>query len=198
MAHKARTVLERLSANTSFIKNWAGAPMTTGAIAPSGSGLANKMASLVPLDNDLPVLEIGPGTGSVTRALLKHGVAPERLIALEYNTEFFELIGSQFPDIRVIQGDAYALSKTLQGVLGDVPKFAAIVSSLPLLTRPKEDREGLLQQSLTHLESGAPFIQFSYGFTTPVENPVGVSVTKSSWILRNIPPARVFVYRRIS
>ena len=197
MMHKTRTVFERLSTHKRFIKNWADAPMTTGAIAPSSSKLAQKMASYVPLDSSLPVLEIGPGTGSVTRAILDHGVSPKNLMALEYNTEFCELIKGQFPNIRVIQGDAYALSKTLQDTLGDAPKFAAIVSSLPLLTRPIEDRAGLLQQSLTHLASGAPYIQFSYGFSAPIEKPENMSLAKSHWILRNIPPARVYVYRGI-
>lgn len=198
MTNNANTILERVKANTRFIKNWVDAPMTTGAIAPSGSRLAKKMASFVPLDSGLPVLEIGPGTGSVTRALLDYGVLPENLTALEYNTEFCEHIKTHFPEIRVIQGDAYSLTNTLQNAFGIVPKFAAIISSLPLLTRPKEDRDRLLFESLTHLAKGAPYIQFSYGLTPPVETTAEVSLVKSSWILRNIPPARVFVYQYIS
>jgi len=196
MSNHPKTAFGRLKTTTRFLKNWADAPMTTGAIAPSGDALARKMASFVPTGKDsLPVLEIGPGTGSVTRALLAHGVAPEKLTALEYSTEFCKHFKTQFPDVRLIQGDAYDLTKTLQAAFGEVPTFAAIVSSLPLLTRPKEDREGLLRQSLDHLAPNAPYIQFSYGLKPPVDAPSGVTLTTSEWILRNIPPARVFVYR---
>lgn len=198
MTQKPRTIVQRLSAKTQFIKHLISAPIATGAIAPSSDALAKKMASFVPLDNDLPILEIGPGTGAVTRALLNTGIQAKRLTALEYNHEFCQLIEKQFPNIRVIQGDAYALTKTLQQELHEIPKFAAIVSSLPLLNRPKEDRMGLLAQSLEHLESGSPFIQFSYGFKSPVDASHGVSMKKSRWILRNIPPARVFVYQENS
>lgn len=198
MTQEIISIIDRFKAKTQFIRNWADAPMTTGAIVPSSDHLAKKMASFVPLDNTLPVLEIGPGTGSVTRALLDHGVAPQRLTALEYNTEFYELIKKQFPDINVIQGDAYALRETLQNAYGVVPRFSAIVSSLPLLTRPIEDRDGLLRQSLDHLAPDASYIQFSYGLKPPVAAPTGVTMRKSGWILRNIPPARVFVYQENS
>lgn len=195
LAGKPASLARRMRTDARFIKNWAGNPLTTGAIAPSGSALARRMASFVPLKTGLPVLEIGPGTGAVTRALLDHGVLPEMLTVLEYNAEFCAHIAQNFPGVRVVQGDAYGLTKTLTAAFGEVPVFAAIVSSLPLLTRPREERDRLLRQGLGHLAPGAPFIQFSYGFKPPVDPGDGVSMKKTGWILRNIPPARVYVYR---
>ena len=60
-----------------------------------------------------PVIEIGPGTGPVTAALLRRGVAPERLVLLEFSPEFCALLRKRHPAARVIEGDAYQIAKTL-------------------------------------------------------------------------------------
>ncbi|MEP1443981.1 MAG: rRNA adenine N-6-methyltransferase family protein [Hyphomicrobiales bacterium] len=194
---KPASVVRRVRQDTRFIKNWFDNPLKMGAIAPSGSELANTMASFVPLDSDLPILEIGPGTGAVTKALLDHGVKPEKLVAIEYSADFCTLLRDEFPDIDVINGDGFNVQKTLSKHFNTPPRFAAVVSSLPLLNSPKDKREVLLDEILELLD-GNPFIQFSYGLRAPVAAPRGVSVEKTSWIARNIPPARVFVYRKQS
>jgi len=191
---KPASIVRRVQYDTRFIKNWLDSPLKTGAIAPSGSELAKTMASFVPLDSNLPILEIGPGSGSVTRALLDHGVKPDKLVTLEYSQDFCALLAEQFPDIQIINGDGFDLQTTLTKHFETAPKFAAIVSSLPLLNSPKSDREALLANILQFLD-GNPFIQFSYGVKAPIAPADGVSVEKTPWIMRNIPPARVFVYR---
>ena len=194
---KPVSVVRRVRQDTRFIKNWLGNPLKTGAIVPSSTELANEMASFVPLGTDLPVLEIGPGTGVVTQALLDHGVKPEKLVAIEYSADFCTLIRDKFPNIDVINGDGFNVQKTLSSHFETKPRFAAIVSSLPLLNSPKDKRQELLAEVLELLD-GNPFIQFSYGLRAPVAAPRGVSVEKTPWITRNIPPARVFVYREQS
>lgn len=194
LTSKPASVMRRVRQDTRFIKNWLDSPLRTGAIAPSGSELANTMASFVPLDSDLPILEIGPGTGAVTRALLDHGVKPEKLVTIEYSADFCKLLRDKFPEIDVINGDGFNVQKTLSRHFDAQPRFAAIVSSLPLLNSPKDKREILLDEILELLD-GNPFIQFSYGLRAPIAAPRGVSIEKTSWIVRNIPPARVFVYR---
>ena len=191
---KPVSVVRRVRQDTRFIKNWLGNPLKTGAIVPSSTELANEMASFVPLGTDLPVLEIGPGTGVVTQALLDHGVKPEKLVAIEYSADFCTLIRDKFPNIEVINGDGFKVQATLSKHFEKQPRFAAIVSSLPLLNSPKDNRQELLADVLELLD-GNPFIQFSYGLRAPVAAPRGVSVEKTPWITRNIPPARVFVYR---
>jgi len=188
------SVVRRVHQDTRFIKNWLGNPLKTGAIVPSSTELANAMASFVPLGTDLPVLEIGPGTGVVTQALLDRGVKPEKLVTIEYSADFCTLIRDKFPNIDVINGDGFKVQATLSTHFKTKPRFAAIVSSLPLLNSPKDKRQELLAEVLELLD-GNPFIQFSYGLRAPVAAPRGVSVEKTPWITRNIPPARIFVYR---
>jgi phosphatidylethanolamine/phosphatidyl-N-methylethanolamine N-methyltransferase len=157
--------------------------------------LARLMASFVDPFDDLPVLELGPGTGVVTEALIARGVAPKRLTAIEYSSEFCRLLRERLPGVAVIEGDAYDLAGTLPSDRGG--PFSAIVSSLPLLTRPPADRLGLIEGGLDRMAPGRPLIQFSYSLFPPVAAVPGrFTVERSKWVVMNLPPARVWVYRR--
>ncbi len=177
-----------------FLKSLAERPRMTGAIAPSGPALARKMASHVDPNGDLPVVELGPGTGVVTKALVERGVAQSRIIAIEYSPDFCRLLSERFPGITVIRGDAYDLTRTLDG---RAPRVANVVSSLPLVARPPEDRRRLIEAGLDRTVNGNPFVQFSYLTHAPAPPVPGrFTAEPSRWIWMNVPPARVWLYRR--
>jgi phosphatidylethanolamine/phosphatidyl-N-methylethanolamine N-methyltransferase len=178
-----------------FLKSLAERPRMTGAIAPSGPALAKRMASHVDPDEDLPVIELGPGTGVVTRALIERGVAPKRIIAIEYSPDFCRLLGERFPGVTVIKGDAYDLDATLPK--SQVARASAVVSSLPLVARPLHEREALIEMGLARLAPENAFIQFSYLRNGPVAGiPGRFTAEASPWIWMNLPPARVWLYRK--
>lgn len=190
-----RRVGRNCSEELKFLRTWASKPLTTGAVSPSGRHLARAMASVVDPAWDGMVVELGPGTGSVTSALLERGVAPDRLLAIEYNPDFADHIKARFPSVNVAVGDAYQIGDTLkrQGV----EKVSAVVSSLPLFTKPPMRRRHLLEQAMEALEPGHPFIQFSYALVPPVPaEPGRWSLDVTPWIVRNLPPARVWIYRK--
>lgn len=144
-----------------------------------------------------PVIELGPGTGPVTEALIDRGIAPERLVLVEFEPQFCKLLARRYPGVRIVQGDAYRLAETLKGAL-DCPA-SAIVSSLPLRTRPERHRLALLADAFNLLAPGAAFVQFTYGIASPMPRPVGrtpgfhAEVSAPVWL--NLPPARVWIYR---
>jgi phosphatidylethanolamine/phosphatidyl-N-methylethanolamine N-methyltransferase len=177
-----------------FLKSWIENPLKTGAVAPSGKALAAKMAAVVDPVIPGPIVELGPGTGPVTQALLARGIAPERLFLVEYSADFAKLLRQRFPAVNVIQGDAYALAETLAAHI-DQP-IAAIVSSLPLLTRPDKQRVELLQAAFNLMLPGSPFVQFTYMNASPVPLSDGFDATVSRRVWKNLPPARVWTYRR--
>ena len=184
-----------------FLSQWAKNPLLIGAVAPSGPYLARKMASHVDLSRPGPVIELGPGTGPVTQALLARGVPRERLLLVEYDPQFCDLLAGRYPGVKIVQGDAYNLPKTLESHL-DGP-VAAVVSSLPLLVRPEEDRIRLLRDVFTAMGPGGTMIQFTYGPKSPMpleaaELEGGYTGECSAPILLNIPPARVWLYRRVA
>lgn len=194
--HKLRQSLaRRFDEELRFFKGWMDKPRAVGSIVPTSSVTARKMASVVDPSSGLPVLELGPGTGVVTRALIERGVAPMRIVAIEYNPDFCALLGTTYSGVEVIRGDAYDLAATLPA--GRSGPFSAVVSSLPLLTRPPPIRQTLVEAALARIPAGAPLIQFSYSFLPPVRPVEGrFSVERSPWVLMNLPPARVWLYRR--
>jgi len=152
-----------------------------GAVMPSGRVLARTMAQYVNVDSSEPVVELGPGTGAITSALIEHGVDQKRLVLVEYNPGFCALLRDRYPHAKVVQGDAYALRDSLWNMLS--APASAVVSGLPLVTKP--------------LAPGAPFVQFTYSVAPPIPKSLpGVSTEASERIWMNLPPARVWVYRK--
>jgi len=177
-----------------FFRTWLQKPVLTGAVSPSGKALARAMARPVDADSHWPVLELGPGTGPVTAALIERGVTPERIVALEYNPDFCALLVRRFRGLNVVEGDAFDLTGSLPpGLAGP---YAAVVSSLPLLNSPPEARQALISDALGRLLPGGCLIQFSYGLQPPVPAVEGrFTVERIALVLANLPPARVWLYR---
>ena len=166
-----------------------------GAVMPSSKLLARTMAQYVAVESTGPVVELGPGTGAITNALIEHGVDQKRLVLVEYNPGFCALLRDRYPQARVVQGDAYALRDSLGGAL-DQPA-SAVVSGLPLVTKPMLTRLKLIRDAFLALAPGAPFVQFTYSVAPPIPKSLpGVSTEASERIWMNLPPARVWVYRK--
>ncbi len=176
----------RLDDEVHFIRSWLERPLATGAVTPSGRVLARAMARYVEPEVPGPVIELGPGTGPVTEALVEHGIDPGRLILVEFNPRFCALLRARFPAATVLHGDAYRLREVLTEF--PRPPVAAVVSGLPLF---------LLREALALLRPAAPFVQFTYAVVPPIPKALtGVRAEASERIWMNIPPARVWVYRK--
>src|SRR5208282_5241284 len=117
-----------------FIRSWIERPLSTGAVTPSGKILARTMARYVDPDSGGPVVELGPGTGPVTEALVQAGVDPARLVLVEFNPAFCRILRARYPEATLVQGDAYSLRRLLETLL--LEPAAAVVSGLPLVTKP--------------------------------------------------------------
>ena len=196
-AHKTlRRTTEKFGDAAQFLRTWAEKPLQLGSVTPSSRYLSRAVASYVDPKQDGPVIEIGAGTGPVTEALIKRGIAESRLVLIEYSHEFCALLRRRFPKATVIQGDAYALSERLAGVVGD-KTAAATVCGLPLFTKPEALRLQLLTQAFKALKPDAPFIQFTYAVVSPMPLKGAAFTWKASpRIWRNVPPARVWIYRQ--
>jgi phosphatidylethanolamine/phosphatidyl-N-methylethanolamine N-methyltransferase len=185
----------RLDDEVHFLRSWMEKPLATGAVMPSGKPLARAMAKFVDPSLDGHVIELGPGTGAVTAALVEQGVDPARLVLVEFNPTFCRLLRARYPDATVVQGDAYAIKRLLGGLLRQ--PAAAVVSGLPLFTKPLKFRLRLVDDAFALLRPGAPFVQFTYAVVSPIpRSHAGATAQCSERIWLNLPPARVWVYRR--
>jgi phosphatidylethanolamine/phosphatidyl-N-methylethanolamine N-methyltransferase len=185
----------RLDDEVRFIRSWIERPLSIGAVTPSGKILARTMARYVDPHSDGPVVELGPGTGPVTEALVQAGVAPSRLVLDEFNPAFCKILHARYPEATLVQGDAYSLRRLLETLL--LQPAAAVVSGLPLVTKPIRMRLRLIRDAFDLMLPGAPFVQFTYSVASPLPRRLGgFSVEASERIWMNIPPARVWVYRK--
>ena len=195
MNNLVRQFRSRFSDEIRFLSDLKRQPKAVGAIWPTGQIMARRMASIVNPSSGLPVLELGPGTGVITHAILERGLQPGLLHAVEYSASFASELRLRFPSIHVHQGDAFNLQETL-GEHADL-RFDCAVSALPLLNFPVAMRETLIGDLLSRMSPGRPLIQFSYGPFAPVPARAGQwSVERYDFVLRNIPPARLWIYRQ--
>src|SRR5476651_2656545 len=158
----------RLDDEMQFIRSWFEKPLSTGAVMPSSKALARTMARYVDPQSSGPVIELGPGTGPVTEALVQHGVDPKRLILVEFNPASCRLLRTRYPGATVVQGDAYRLRRLLGASVRE--PAAAVVSGLPLVTKPLRTRLRLISDAMSLLAPGAPFVQFTYAMVRSEEH----------------------------
>ena len=186
----------RLDDEVRFIRSWIERPLSIGAVTPSSKMLARAMARFVDSHSDGPVVELGPGTGPVTAALVESGVHPSRLVLVEFDPAFCRILRARYPGATLVQGDAYSMRRLLETLL--MEPAAAVVSGLPLVTKPMRQRLRLIRDAFDLMLPGAPFVQFTYSVASPLPRKLsGFSVEASERIWMNIPPARVWVYRKL-
>lgn len=178
-----------------FLRAWATDPGRVGALMPSGPALADLITSEISADSG-PVIELGPGTGVFTQALLARGVREEDLTLIEFTSEFAELLQSRFPKARVLQMDA---SRLASHRIFDGAPVGAVVSGLPLLNMGPRKIMSILSGTFGYVRPGGAFYQFTYGPLSPVPRAIldrlGLKSTFVGRVLLNIPPAAVYRIR---
>ncbi|RNF85313.1 class I SAM-dependent methyltransferase [Montanilutibacter psychrotolerans] len=175
-----------------FLRAAAASPRRIGAIAPSGPALA----SLITRDVDpgkAPVLELGPGTGSFTRALLGRGLAESDLTLVEYEEHMAVRLANAFPQARVLHADAARLTRIR---LLAPASFGLVISGLPLLNLTLAKLVAIVRGAMSLLRPGGHFYQFTYGPTCPVPRRVlarlDLQAHRIGGTLLNLPPASVY------
>lgn len=191
----AVSIAKMLGDEVLFFRTLATRRSKLGAVSPSSRALARLMVEHARPDPEGFTLELGPGTGVFTQALLDYGIPAERIVAVEHNIGFCRLLARRFPTLSIVEGDAFDLDTTLAAFPGI--RFSAALSGLPLLSFPKQLRLKCVEGVLDRMLPGKGLTQFSYGLHGPLEAMPGrLAVAKSKWVLMNLPPARVWTYRR--
>lgn len=188
--------MNKMNSEMMFLSRWIKSPLSVASITPSSARLANAMAANLPGGDGL-VIELGGGTGKITRALLDAGVSPEQLIVIERDPHFYHYMKQLFPQVTVILGDACELTSLLTD-LQLKTQVRAVVSGLPLLAMDTSTQKKIVEQSLSLIKQHGVLIQFSYGLFSPVKNSVQVELALKSrcvgQVWKNIPPAKVWTY----
>jgi phosphatidylethanolamine/phosphatidyl-N-methylethanolamine N-methyltransferase len=193
----AKKLIATLNDTGLFLQEWLANPQRMGSVVPSSRKLAAAMARWLPSDPESFVLELGPGTGAVTEALLERGLREEKLVAIEHNPKMARLLREKFPRAQIITGDAWQLDHLLRSRREPIENVGAVFSSLPLLNFSVEEAEALAKKIRTVLEPNGNWVQYSYGIhklKTRGTSSFKLHASKIVWL--NLPPARVSVFQK--
>lgn len=177
-----------------FFKGWQQDKKGVGALLPTSSVTARRMASVIDTSSGLPVLELGAGTGVITKAILDHGVKPRDLVSIEYAPHFCDLLRKRFTDVDIRNGDVFELDTVLADRRDQT--FDSVVSAVPMLSFPLERRIALMRDLLSRIPRGRPVVQITHGPMSPLPAmPDLYTITHFDFIVRNLPPAQLWLYR---
>ena len=196
-ADRPRAPRHRRTELALFLRRWLAHPLRVGAIAPSAPALARAMAKVAWAeftDGNL-VVELGPGTGSVTRALVAAGVPEERLVLVERDRHLHAWLEEQFPGANVILSDARQLDRILPA--GQTGRISTVVSSLPLNSLPRRDRDEIVRAAFRVLSDDGSLVQYTYGVPSPLPcEALGLTGQRVAFAAANLPPATVWRFAR--
>ena len=179
-----------------FFQTWLRQPAIIGAIMPTRPPLARAMARAAAGGG--PIVELGGGTGSITRALVESGAGPSHLTVIERHPIFHQLLTDRFPSLRVLCGDAQELGNILAPA--EMGQVGIVVSSLPRVGWPLARQRSILAQCFAALRGDGVFLEFSYGPLSPVPlrlvRELGLVPRPVQRVWGNFPPATIWEYRR--
>ena len=175
-----------------FFALWLQKPLRIAAANPSSSRLADTVARCVDLARPGPILELGAGTGSLTRGLVRAGCSPERIIAIEREPALVTVLRREFPTMRVVAGDATRISEYLAG---SVERLAGVVSSLPIKWFPVAAQDRVVRSCLDLLGPGGRFLQLTNAFSSPVPvERLGIAGREVARVWLNLLPTQIWAY----
>ncbi len=181
-----------------FLKHWAKTPLRTASLTPSSRALASIMASEISSDTG-SVLELGPGTGVFTKAVMAKGIPQANIILVELNKAFAALLKERYPQAQTLQISAADLAQIRPMHAG---KIGAVLCGIGLPSLPREQVHDILDGAFNLLKPGGAFYQFTYGLWCPIPEtilkPLGLQAEKIGATWRNFPPASVYRIARTS
>jgi len=179
-----------------FLKRWLAHPLKVGSVLPSSPALGKLVARNTSCGPDQAVVELGAGTGSITKALLRAGIPPERLFLVEIDRDMAAFLRREFPGLTVIEGDAGRLPELLppewRGRIGTV------ISGIPMITLPIEIQQRIIDAGFAVMAPGGQMLQYTYSLVSPwPERKLRVKGRRCGLAVANVPPAWVWSYGRV-
>ncbi len=173
-------------------------PLQICSIFPSSPGVGEAMARAIASRPAVGVVELGGGTGAVTRALLDRGITSSDLSSVEIDTELCELLYKRYPSIEVLNVPAQNLSRIWREQ--SRAQVGGVVSTLPLKIFDEDMVRAVVSSVFDILKPGGRFVQFTYRFVSPIDKKIvdqmGLIASRNKIVWQNLPPASIWIYSR--
>ena len=177
-----------------FFRRFLAHPLRLASILESSQALSRIVAEQLSCDADDYVVELGAGTGPVTRALLAAGVSPDRLVAVEIDAQMAGFLRQSFPGVTVIEDDALDLRQVVPPEA--LKKIGAVICGVPISLLPAAQQRELVDLMLSLLPPGRPFLAYTHRLTSPLPaEALGLTGERRAFTLLNLPPASVWAYQ---
>ncbi|GAO98084.1 ribosomal RNA small subunit methyltransferase A [Caedimonas varicaedens] len=178
-----------------FLKRWLKHPLRLGAIAPSSPALTSLISRSISVKPENYIVELGAGTGTVTRRLLEYGIPSAQLYVVELDPELCAFLQKSLPNVHVIQGNATDLASLLpKEVIG---KVSSVVSGMPMSTMPLNVQRKIIDACLEVMMPDGEIVQYSYHVTSPIPAlKLGLSKKRIGTAFLNLPPASLWRYQK--
>lgn len=176
-----------------FMRRWASNPYRIGGILPSARPLARVMASagMQARRGGGPVVELGAGTGTITRALIENGVGERELVLVERDRQMCRWLRQRFPRAAVVRDEAARLDVILARECAGAA--SVVISSLPLRNMGVREREAIVEASLDAVPEGGALVQYTYARHPAVACArLGLECRRVGFVAMNVPPAGVW------
>jgi phosphatidylethanolamine/phosphatidyl-N-methylethanolamine N-methyltransferase len=175
-----------------FFRRWLANPLQTGSIVPSSPALCARVVAQTRLQPDEAVLELGAGTGVISRALLAAGIPADRLFVVEIVRDMAEHLRRVLPGVQVVQGDARELPKLIprrwHGRIGTV------ICGIPLVLLAHLEQRRFID-AIDAVAPARGFLHYSYCATSPLPaRKHKLAAKREAWTAKNFPPASVWRY----
>jgi phosphatidylethanolamine/phosphatidyl-N-methylethanolamine N-methyltransferase len=178
-----------------FFRQWLRSPKSMGSVIPSSRVLARSVTEAVQWRPGQHIIELGAGTGAISQGLIDSGLPPEALMMIELDRPLFQYLRGRFPAVNVVNGDATRLVDIVrrQGIT----EVGTVISGLPMVTMPLAFQRAIISQSLDVLGADGCLLQYSYSPVSPIPaRRLGVDARLVKFVVRNVPPATVWRFRR--
>lgn len=177
-----------------FLKTWFKSPLGVAAWAPSSAATGRAMAEAAALGPDDTVVELGGGTGTVTRTILERGVAPSNLVVVERQPEFAAHLRKTYARVRVVEGDARCFGWLLAPHA--IPRVTAVISTLPIVWFDADAQRRILNQAFALMGPGGRFLQLTNQFAPPIPRSPDTRARRVAYVWANLPPSSIWLYER--
>lgn len=178
-----------------FFRQWLRSPRSMGSIIPSSRALARAIARAIDWQPGQVVVELGGGTGAISKGLIEAGIPPAQLLVIELDGELYQFLKEELKGARVVQGDATRLNEILERQ--GITEVGNVVSGLPMISMPPEFKRAIVEESFKAMGDRGALVQYSYSPVSPIPTrSFGLRARLAAYVVRNIPPATVWRYTR--